>query len=140
MDRGACTWIWKDVAADARRDGKQVQFGHIFGICVEKNSELPKGHPNRKFKGRVVFQGNRVVDQNWEHAPFQDLGSSPATLDATRSADCYGCYPDHDVEIADAVQAYIQAKLTGDECWVSLPPRRLGLQVGRGNTRNPWSG
>ena len=52
---------------------------------------------------------------------FQDLGSSPATLDAARTADAYGCFPDHDVEIADAVQAYIQARLKGAACWVCLP-------------------
>eukprot|EP00972_Heterocapsa_arctica_P086558 12759454-Heterocapsa_arctica.AAC.1 len=44
-------------------------------MCVEKNSELPEGHPKRKFTGRVVFQGNRVTNQNWEAAIFQDLGS-----------------------------------------------------------------
>eukprot|EP00972_Heterocapsa_arctica_P101389 14942994-Heterocapsa_arctica.AAC.1 len=57
-------------------------------MCVEKNSELPAGHPKRKFKGRVVFQGNRVTNQNWEAAIFQDLGSCPATMEASRAADC----------------------------------------------------
>ena len=109
---------WNDVASEARSSGVNVQFGYIFGICVEKNSELPAGHPNRKFKGRVVFQGNRVVDQNWEVALFQDLGSSPATLDATRAVDCFGCFPGYDVQMADAVQAYIQAVLKGDACWI----------------------
>ena len=42
-----------------------------------KNAELPEGSPARKYKGRVVFQGNRVVNQNWETAIFQDLGSAP---------------------------------------------------------------
>ena len=112
---------WDDVAMEARDNGVNVQFGYIFGICVEKNSELKEGHPNRKFKGRVVFQGNRVVNQNWETALFQDLGSSPATLDAARAADAYGCFDGNEVEIADAVQAYIQAVLKGDACWVCLP-------------------
>jgi hypothetical protein len=90
-------------------------------ICVEKNSELPDSHPNRKFKGRYVFQGNRVVDQNWEQAMFQDMSSSPATLEAARVADCVGCFEGNDVQMADAVQAYIQAELSGDPCWVVLP-------------------
>ncbi|MCP4364474.1 MAG: hypothetical protein GY800_04175, partial [Planctomycetes bacterium] len=112
---------WDEVAKEARATGVNVQFGYIFGICVEKNSELPEGHPNRKFKGRVVFQGNRVVNQNWEQALFQDMGSSPASLDAARAADAYGCFEGHDVQIADAVQAYIQAELHGDACWACLP-------------------
>ena len=86
---------------------------YLFGICVEKNSELPEGHEARKFKYRVVFQGNRVVNQNYEAAMFNDLGSSPATMDAARAADCYGSAPGHSVQIADAKQAYIQAEIKG---------------------------
>ena len=52
-----------------------------------QNSELPKGDPHRKFKGRVVFQGNRVFNQDWMEASFQDLGSAPAGLEASRWAD-----------------------------------------------------
>ena len=56
---------WDDVAAEARAAGTDARanLGYLFGICVEKNSEQPKGHPSRKYKGRVVFQGNRVFDQ-----------------------------------------------------------------------------
>ena len=47
---------WKDVAREARLRGEEVMFGHVFGICVEKNFELPKDDPKRKFKCRVVFK------------------------------------------------------------------------------------
>ena len=67
---------WSDVAAEARRTGKNVQFGYVFGLCVEKNSELAPDHPSRKYKGRVVFQGNRV-NQNWENALRSHFGSRP---------------------------------------------------------------
>ena len=113
---------WSEVAEEARKAGKEVQFGYLFGICVEKNSELPEGHPSRKFKGRVVFQGNRVVNQNWEAAVFQDLGNAPATMEASRSADCYGCAPGHTVQMADGEQAYVQADLGGNESWICLQP------------------
>ena len=53
---------------------------------------------------------------------FQDLGSSPATLQAATAVDCFGCLPDHAIEIADAEQAYIQADMEGDPTWVCLPP------------------
>ena len=49
------------------------------------------------------------------------MGSQPASMDAGRTADCYGMFPGHDVEQADAEQAYIQADLTGTETWVLLP-------------------
>ena len=70
---------WSDVAREAQRGNYELNFGYIFGICVEKNSELPPLHPKRKFKGRVVFQGNRVTNQKWEAAISQDMGSCPAT-------------------------------------------------------------
>ena len=66
---------WHEVATKAQSNGDEVNLGDLFGICVEKNSELPPEHPNQKFKGRVVVQGNRVVNQNWEAAVFQDLAA-----------------------------------------------------------------
>ncbi len=32
-----------DWIAEARREGKEVQFGRVHGICVEKNFSLPEG-------------------------------------------------------------------------------------------------
>jgi hypothetical protein len=112
---------WGDVAAEARRKGEEIHFGYLFGICVEKNSELAPGNPSRKYKGRVVFQGNRVTNQNWEVALFNDMGSAPATMDASRAADCYGCAPGHVSQVADAEQAFTQAELKGTPCWFCLP-------------------
>jgi hypothetical protein len=101
---------WDDVANEARAIGKVANLGYLFGTCVEKHSEQPEGHPSRKFKGRIVFQGNRTVDHNWQRAIFEDLGNSLATMDASRAADCYGCAPGNCIQQADAEQAYIQAK------------------------------
>jgi hypothetical protein len=112
----------KDVIREARRAGKVVQFGRVHGICVEKNSELPMEHPNRKYKGRVVFLGNRVSNQDLEAATFADMGNAPANLESGRLADCYGSCPGHASENADGVQAYLQARKRGDACWVELPP------------------
>ena len=95
-----------------------------------ENSELPDGHPKNKFKGRVVFQGNRVLNQNWEAAMFQDLGSNPATMEASRAADFYGSCPDNETQIADAEQACIQARLTGTPCWICCLLRN-DLNLGR---------
>ena len=81
-----------DVLAESRRSGKTMHFGRVFSICVEKNSELSSDHPNRKYKRRVVFMGNNVKDENWNVALFQELSSSPATMEATKAADCYGLF------------------------------------------------
>ena len=105
-------------------------MGQLFGICTEKGSELPDGDERNKYKYRVVFQGNRVVDQNMDEAQFQDVGSAPAAVEASRLCILKGLMPGNKIQQADAQQAYIQAKLGG---------RRLGWQsqkkVGHRNGR-----
>ena len=71
---------YDDVVREAKRNGTEVHMARIHGICVEKNYQLPKGNPSRKFKGRGVLLGNQVKNQFWEAAFFQDLGNSPANL------------------------------------------------------------
>ena len=66
---------WNQVASEARRSGKYIHLGKLLRICVEKGAELDDDDPRKKYKYRVVFQGNRVVDQNMDEAQFQDMGS-----------------------------------------------------------------
>ncbi|MCP4209475.1 MAG: hypothetical protein GY767_20865, partial [Shimia sp.] len=113
---------WADKARNARNSGQKIHLGRAFGICVEKHPELPEDHPDRKYKYRVVFQGNQVVDESWEAAVFRDLGSSPASQQAGKFADVYGAFKGHSCEQGDASQAYVQAELTGLETWIALPP------------------
>eukprot|EP00435_Cladocopium_sp_Y103_P015059 s2440_g3.t1 len=80
---------WNTISTDAKKKGKKVHVGKVFEICVEKGSELPEGHKLRKFKGRTVFQGNNVRDENADVALFSELGSSPATMEAGKSVDAY---------------------------------------------------
>ena len=41
---------WADVAQEARTFGAEVHYVMIFGLVVEKNTDLPDGDPRRKFK------------------------------------------------------------------------------------------
>jgi len=43
-------------------------------------------------------------------------------MEAGRAADFYGSVPGNCISVADAEQAYIQAKLKGNTTWVALPP------------------
>ena len=106
--------------AEARREGRVIQFASVHGITVEKAVELPESDLRRKHKGRAVRLGNRIWNQDYEQACFADLGSAPTLLEGGRSADAYGCLPGNDIEQADAVQAFIQARMRS-EVWVSLP-------------------
>ena len=68
---------WSDVAAEARRKSQEVHMGMLFGFDVEKNLDVPEGDPRRKFKGVGVPLCSRTA---------------PATMGASRIADCYGCF------------------------------------------------
>ena len=115
---------YDDVANEARKSKTKVHFGRIFEICSQKGSELPDGDPNKKWKGRSVFQGNRVHDEHHDHALFAELGSSPASMESGKVLDAYGSQPDFSKQQADARQAYTQALFEGITTWVRLPKNR----------------
>lgn len=69
---------------------RQVHIGNVFGISVENGSELPEGSEGRKLRGRYVFQGHRVYDELLEAGLFNELGSSPASMEAAKAVDAHG--------------------------------------------------
>ena len=121
--QGGGTWRikdvqpWKKVRDIARRNGKTVHKGRVFGISSIKGSELPVGHRDRKYKGRYVFDGREGVtrDESGDIAMFQNRGSSPATLESSKIVDAYGLVDGNDEEVSDAPQAYTQSWLCGSE-------------------------
>ena len=66
---------WEDVLSEATRTNTKAHVGKVFELCVEKGSELPKGNPLRKYKGRTVFQGNNVKDESDMVALWSKHGS-----------------------------------------------------------------
>ena len=92
---------------------------------MEKGSELAAGDPQRKFKGRVVFLGDRVRDAAGHAAAFEELSSSPASMEASKWCDAYGLLPGHKLEGSDGTAAYTQAKLKGTKkTWIRIPKHR----------------
>lgn len=112
---------WDNVMWEAQLANKYIHIGKLFGICVEKGSELQDDDERKTHKYRVVFQGNSVVDQNMNEAQSQDMGSAPATVEAARMCILKGLLKGNILEQADAMQAYIQAELGGAETWVEIP-------------------
>ena len=112
---------WSEVRDAAKKAGKRINIGMVFGICVEKGSELPEGDPGRKYKGRVVFRGNDVRDESHYLATFQDLGSAPAGMSSGKFLDFLGLLPGWKLMQADAVRAYTQALLKGVPTYVRIP-------------------
>ena len=95
--------------------------GRIFDICVEKNHELPEDDPNRKYKGRVVFEGCFVRDEIGQWALFSENTSCPATMAAGKMCDAHGLLPANLLEVSDGESAYTQARLKGKKTWVRIP-------------------
>ena len=71
---------WLQVVKEAKGRIEKVHVGKSLKFVLRKGSELQKGNPLRKFKGRIVFQGNSVKDENAEQALFAELGSAPSNL------------------------------------------------------------
>ena len=98
--------------------------------CVlKKGSELPEGDPQRKFKGRHVFLGDQVKDQDFQNAEFEQLGSSPPTFESARAVDALPLVEGYEQTTADATSAYTQtfigsARGGGTPTWVRIPRHR----------------
>ena len=115
---------YDEVVAEAKLNKIKVHFGDIFGICGLKGSELSEDDPGRKWKGRFVFRGSLVKDEYNNHAIFEELSSSPATLEASKAVDAYGLIDGNSSSQCDAEQAYVQSKLGGTPTWVRIPKER----------------
>jgi hypothetical protein len=136
--KGSDKQVWIVPAGSDMAVPRAVEIAGTRGENLVVTGELAPGDLARKFKGRVVFQGNNVRDQNWDAAMFQDLGSAPASMQASKAADAFGLFPGNTLEQADAVQAYIQAKLTGPtETWVLLPADECP-NLGLASAKHPW--
>ena len=112
---------WDVVAAKARAEGREIHFRNLFGFMAEKGSEFEVGDPRRYLKYRVVFQGNMVKDQSWDIALFQEMASTPATLQASKCVDAYACIPNPSPSGLAVEQAYLVATLKGPATYVMLP-------------------
>ena len=75
-------------------------------ICHLKNSELEPQF--RKYKGRVVLQGDIVNDDSGSYAVLTEQGSSASQMTAAKVMDIISRLPDCDGQAADAVSAYTQ--------------------------------
>ena len=111
-----------------------MHFGTLRALCHEKHSELPLHL--RKYKGRVVFRGDIVKDEDGWYAVFSEQGTSSSHMAATNFMDVLARCPGNDGEDSDAVAAYNQVRIDEDltyllgkgakfvDTWVTLPRNR----------------
>ena len=58
---------------------------------MEKNAELDPNDALRKYKGRAVYLGEQVKDEDFNWATFAELGSNPPSMEAGKMLDALGC-------------------------------------------------
>ncbi len=113
---------WDDVAGEARTKGEEIHSDYLSGIMVEKRSEFLEGDERPYFKYRVVFQGKQVQDSNWATAMFNEMASTPATMEASELPTAVrASFEGHKIESRDVEQAYLQAKMEGLQVYITLP-------------------
>ena len=99
---------WPDVARRARKAGKHVYVGNLMELVTQKHSELSDGDPLKKYKGRIVYRGDDIRDEFFDHALFGDVASAPSSMAASKACDAWGAPPGNATQLSDADSAYIQ--------------------------------
>ena len=98
-------------------------MAEILTLCGIKHAELSAAE--HRFKGRIVYRGDRVLDENNQLVFFSETSTNPTALTALNACLWYGCLPNNSVSCSDAIQAYLQSELK-EETYVVLP-RELWL-------------
>ena len=109
----------------AKAQNKKVHFGSLMELCFLKHAE--KSEEFQKYKGRVVFRGDQVKDEEGYRAVFSEQGTSASHLTAAKFLDTISRFPGMKGEEADATSAYTQVILADmkhiveEELWVTIP-------------------
>eukprot|EP00972_Heterocapsa_arctica_P110367 16248856-Heterocapsa_arctica.AAC.1 len=105
---------YDEVVAEVKRRGITTHRGR----CVRY---LRRREVNSQ---KTTLAANGKADTSSEAAIFNELSSTPATLEASKAVDAYGLMPDNAIGQCESEQAYVQSELGGTTAWVSLPKER----------------
>ena len=83
----------------AKDEGITIHFGALMALCHIKHSELAKIF--QIYKGRIVFRGDDVKDEDGTHAVFSEQGTSANQMASTKFLDAIARLPGCDGEDAD---------------------------------------
>ena len=121
-----------EVKEQAQRTKVVTYFGQIMQLCHIKNSELAA--EMQSYKGRIVFRGDQVRDENGFYGVFSEQGTSASHMAGTKIINAIARMPGNCGEDSDAIAAYTQIPLSDavrllgmdvmPETWVSLPHDR----------------
>ena len=110
-----------ELKAQARALGIDIKIAELLTLCGIKHAELDVSQ--RKYKGRIVYRGDKVLTQDGDVVFFNEVSTTPTTLTALNVVLWWGAQAGHTTTTADAVQAFLQSSLPDAELtYVVLPP------------------
>ena len=104
---------------------KEIKVAELLILCGIKHAELDAS--KQKYKGRIVYRGDKVMTQNGDIVLFTEVSTSPTTIIALNMCLWWGALDGHATSTADAVQAFLQSYLPEDEPTFVILPRQLWL-------------
>ena len=104
---------------------KEIKVAELLILCGIKHAELDV--TKQKYKGRIVYRGDKVLTQNGDIVLFTEVSTSPTTMIALNMCLWWGALDGHATSTADAVQAFLQSYLPEDEPTYVILPRQLWL-------------
>ena len=103
-----------------RKQGKKFTWLEFMEFVWRRTFNFPKVIQTASSKDEACYLGPRSRTSSGKPHSSRTLGTLQQLLRHLGGL-AYGCLPGNDVKLADAIQAYIQAKLTGPPFWVELP-------------------
>ena len=92
---------------------KEIKVAELLILCGIKHAELDV--TKQKYKGRIVYRGEKVLTQNGDIVLSTEVSTSPTTMIALNMCLWWGALDGHATSTADAVQAFLQSYLPEDE-------------------------
>ena len=117
---------------ERKKTSVKYHFGSLCELCHLKNAEMEEHL--QSYKGRVIFRGDIVRDEDGIYAVFSEQGASASHTAATKVIDAIAHMPGMGGSDADAKAAYTQILLSEaeellgmnviPETWITLPRAR----------------
>jgi hypothetical protein len=109
----------------ARSAGAHIKVAELLTLVGIKHHEL---EPSQwKWKGRIVYRGDQVRDQDNNLLLFDQTATTPTSLIALNAAIWYACRKGHAASCSDAIQAFLQSELDDSDLTYVIIPVELWL-------------
>ena len=97
----------------AKAVGVKIKVAELLTLCGIKHFELD---PSQwRWKGRFVYRGDRVFDENHNLTLFEETATTPTSLVELNVALWSSCQEGNAASCSDAAQAFLQSELDDED-------------------------